>query len=74
MSRRYEQGPRQRPAATTPRKCLKCGGQFPSEWQGHRVCDPCKATPEWRFAVREPVTLPQHDGTKRREARFHTWD
>ena len=41
-----------RPAAGNQpgtRKCLKCGGQFWSRGKGHRVCDSCKQTEDWRF-------------------------
>lgn len=29
------------------RKCLNCGSQFQSEWEGHRICPKCKQSGEW---------------------------
>lgn len=28
------------------RRCLRCGGDFPSTHVGNRLCGPCKASPE----------------------------
>lgn len=30
-------------AVAKQRRCLACGHDFPSDWAGHRICDPCKA-------------------------------
>jgi len=42
LERRQQRRMPYRKATTTPRKCLGCGRDFPSEGFGHRRCDPCK--------------------------------
>ncbi|MBI4184408.1 MAG: hypothetical protein HY521_10460 [Proteobacteria bacterium] len=31
-----------------PRRCLRCGTSFDSEWAGERICRRCKETKSWR--------------------------
>lgn len=35
------------------RKCLMHGGDFLSDGPGHRVCNSCKASPEWKRGLNE---------------------
>jgi len=34
--------------AARERRCLKCGGPFPSDGPHNRVCKRCKGNQEWR--------------------------
>jgi len=37
----------QRRTEKRKRECLTCGGDFDSEWNGNRVCKPCKTSSTW---------------------------
>lgn len=44
----HSKPPSDRKLAEKLRLCLMCGGQFMSEWPGHRVCTRCTKTAAWR--------------------------
>ena len=33
------------------RRCLRCNSDFPSAWNGERICKRCKGTRAWRDGV-----------------------
>ena len=50
--------PRRTAAVTSPRKCLVCGEDFPSEGPGHRTCGGCKAVQRTARGGLEEYSLP----------------